>query len=265
MDKTATIVEFRALVENLPTSKKNLQVAKNLVTFALDSSKSIGISDPDFLRILNAFQEAILFFINENKIRESSLLADSYINLLEDLNNSDEMIARTKALASAFFNKSDSAYHIYFEDLVNRVVSFLDDDSLLEELADLLLTIGYYLQKMKIHELAISYLDRGMTYLIDADNIDGVLKEIQKILESARVLATKNNEYSSHYIDLVNKISDQAKVDISKEPTTQLAYQSFSDHLIKSSKTMVESRFTQSGRLHKKKREFFKKKIIEED
>ena len=265
MDKTSAIVEFRGMVENLSTSKKNSEVAKNLVKIANESKNSIGLSDPDFIRILNALQDSIKFFINENKIRETGIVCDGYINLLEELNKPTEMIKGVKDISNAFFTKSDTAYHIYFEDVVNRVVSFLDDDSLLNELADFLISIGHELQKIKIHEMAINYLERGMNYLIDAGNKDAVLKEIQQLLETARVLSLKNNEYSSHYIDLVNEMVSEADIDLSKDVNTQLAYQSFSDHLLKSSKNVVESRFQESGRLHKKKREFFKKKLIEDD
>ena len=265
MDRTTTIVQFRSMVENLPSSKKNLDVAKNLVAFALESEKSIELSDPDFLRILNALQESIAFFVNESKIKEATFLADSYIDILEDLDRPDEMMKRTKELSSVFFAKTDTAYHIYCEDLVNRVVSFLDDDSLLEELGDLLIEIGKDLQKIKIHEMAINYLERGIMYHIDAEDKESVLQEIRILLENARVLSLKNNEYSSHYIDLVNKLIKDANIDISQDANTQLAYQSYSEHLLKSSKNVVESRFTQSGRLHKKKREFFKKKILDED
>lgn len=265
MDKTSAIVEFRRLIENLPSSKKNSEVAKNLVKMANESKDIIGLSDPDFLRILTALQESIKFFANENKIRESGILCDAYVDLLEELNNPEEMIKGTKELSEIFFTKTDTAYHIYFEDIVNRIVSFLDDDSLLEELADLLITIGQKLQKQKIHEMAITYYERGITYLIDAGNEQSVLKQINQLIETARVLSLKNNEYSSQYIDLVNNLIQESNIDLSKDTNTQLAYQSFSEHLLKSSKNVVASRFTQSGRLHKKKREFFKKKLLEED
>lgn len=265
MDKTATIVQFRSMVENLPTSKKNIDVAKNLVQVAEDSKQVINLSDPDFMRILNALQESVAFFVNENKIKEATYIADRYIDLLEELDNSDEMISRSKELANIFFSKKDSAYHIYCEDLVNRVVSFLDDDSLLEKLGMFLIEIAQSLQRIKIHEMAINYFERGITYLIDANNKERVLQEIEKLLETARVLSLKNNEYSSHYIDLVNNLVKEAEIDISNDVNTQLAYQSFSEHLLKSSKGVVESRFTQSGRLHKKKREFFKKKVLDKD
>ena len=265
MDKTSSIVQFRSMVENLPSTKKNLDVAKGLVDFALESKNVIGLTDPDFLRILNALQDAIAFFVNENKIREATLLADNYIDILEDLDNPEEMIRRTKEVSSVFFAKEDTAYHIYCEDLVNRIISFLDDDSRLKELGSLLIEIGGNLQKIKIHEMAINYYERGIIYLIDANENDRVLKEIQLLIETARVLSLKNNEYSSQYIDLVNKLVADANIDLSKDVNTQLAYQSYSDHLLKSSKGVVESRFVRSGRLGKKKREFFKKKTIEED
>lgn len=265
MDKTATIVQFRSMVENLPTSKKNLGVAKNLVQAAEDSKGVIDLSDPDFLRILNALQESVEFFVSNDKIKEATYIADRYIDFLEELDNSDEMISRTQSLANTFFAKKDSAYHIYSEDLVNRVVSFLDDDSMLEKLGTLLIEIAQTLQKVKIYEMAINYYERGVTYFIDANNKDQVLQEISSLLETARVLSLKNNEYSSNYIDLVNTLVKEADIDLSSDVNTQLAYQSFSDHLLKSSKGVVESRFTQSGRLHKKKREFFKKKVIDED
>ena len=265
MDKTSTIVQFRSMVENLSTSKKNLSVAKNLVDFAKESKNSVPISDPDYLRILGALQESVEFFVSVDKIKESTYIADSYIDLLEELNNPDEMMKRTEDLSKVFFDKKDSVYHIYIEDVLNRVISFLDDDERLEELGDLLLSVAKNLQKQKVHEMAITYFERGIGYLIDADKEERVLKEIQAILESARVLSLKSNEYSSQYMDLVNKLVEEAGIDISKDETTQLAYQSFSDHLLKSSKNVIESHATQSGRLHKKKREFFKKKLIEED
>lgn len=265
MDKTSTIVQFRSMVENLPASKKNLDVAKGLVDFALESKNIIALSDPDFLRILNALQEAIAFFINENKIREATLLADNYVDIMEDVDNPEDMIKRTKEISGIFFAKQDTAYHIYCEDLVNRVISILDDDSRLSELGTLLIEIGESLQKIKIHEMAINYYERGITYLIDANENDRVLKEIQNLIETARVLSLKNNEYSSQYIDLVNKLVADAKIDLEKDQNTQLAYQSYSEHLLKSSKGVVESRFVRPGRLAKKKREFFKKKTIEED
>ena len=265
MDKTSTIVEYRSMVENLSSSKKNMNVAKNLVEAAKETKKVIDVSDPDYLRILSAVSEAINFFVSENKIREASYICDNYIDLLEDLNNSTEMIQRTKLLSDMFFTKTDSAYHIYVEDVVNRVISFLDDDSLLEELGDLLIGIAQTLQKAKIHEMAINYYNRGITYLIDAGKDDRVLSEIQKLIEKARVLSLKNNEYSGQYMDLINQMVEEAGIDITKDQTTQLAYQSFSDHLLKSSKNVIESRAVQSGRLHKKKRDFFKKKIIDED
>ena len=62
LDKTSAIVEFRGMVEKLPTSKKNSEVAKNLVKTAKNSKDIIGLSDPDFLRILTALKEAIKFF-----------------------------------------------------------------------------------------------------------------------------------------------------------------------------------------------------------
>ena len=265
MDKTSIIVQFRSMVENLPSSKKNLDVAKNLVNFALESKNSIGITDPDFLRILSAIQEAITYFVNENKIREATLLVDTYIDLLEEINNPTETIARTKEISSVFFSKKDSTYHIYCEDLVNRVVSILDDDSRLKELGALLIEIAENLQKLKIHEMAINYYERGITYLIDANDKDLVLNEIQKLLETVRVLSLKNNEYSNQYMDLINSLVTDANIDLSKDTNTQLAYQSYSDHLLKSSKDVVESRTSKSGRLAKKKREFFKKKVIDED
>ena len=174
MDKTATIVEFRRMVENLSASKKNTDVAKNLTRMAEDAKSSIGITDPDFLRILTALQEAIKFFVDESKIREAGILSDTYVGLLEELDNSEEIIKGIKELSSIYFSKSDSAYHIYFEDLVNRVVPTLDDDSHLEGLANLLISIGHDLQKIKIHEMAINYLERGMTYLIDAGNKESI-------------------------------------------------------------------------------------------
>lgn len=260
MDKTSTIVQFRAMVENLPSSKKNLDVAKNLVNFALESRNIIGITDPEFLRITNAIYEAITFFVNEDKIREATVLADSYVDLLEEINNPSETINRTKEISKVFFSKKDTAYHIYCEDLLNRVISILDDDSRLNELGLLFIDIAENLQKLKIHEMAINYYERGITYLIDADNKDLVLNEIHKLLEIARVLSLKNNEYSSQYMDLVNSLVADANIDLKKDTNTQLAYQSYSDHLLKSSRDVVESRANKSGRLAKKKREFFKRK-----
>ena len=74
MDKTSTIVEFRSMVENLPSSKKNMNVAKNLVDRAKESKNSVALSDPDFLRIMTALSEAINFFVSADNFADTAFV-----------------------------------------------------------------------------------------------------------------------------------------------------------------------------------------------
>ena len=265
MDKQAVIVEFRRIVENLQSNNKDKKILDQIIKLSSEAKDIIGFDDPDFLRILNSLETAIKFYVDSNKIKECSVLAENYIGILEEFNNPAEIISRSKNIANSFFGKKESSYHIFMEDLLNRVTYFLDEKDQIELLGDFLVAIGNNLHKLKIHELAVNYFDKGLNYFIDLNENEKITVEIQKLLEIARDLATKNDEFSRLYIELVNKISRDANIDINNEVSAQLAYQSYSDHLLKTSKNMVESRVVHTGRIHKKKRDLFKKKGLKEE
>ena len=154
------------------------------------------------------------------------------------------------------------------EDVISRVSDYLEENEHFSDLGSLLIETGKFLFRRKMFEQSVTYFERGLNFYVEIGDKEIITEELTNILELARRLAVKNNEYSINYIELANRISKDADIDLKNNPNAQLAYQSYSEHLLKKSKTMVEERIVRPGRLHKKKRDLsslFKKKKEEEE
>lgn len=265
-NKQSLILNIRTEVENIsPNVKANDKISKKIIDLAVKSKSEIGYEDSDFIRILDALSSSLEKFIEFNSIREAGNIADIYIDMIEEKNDIPDLITRSKKASLNFFNKKETTYAVIAEDIINRTSNYLENEDKLSELGDLLINTAYSLYKQRIYEQSVAYYERGLNFHIDDSNNEKISFHLTKILETARNLAVKNNEYARNYIELANRVSKDAKIDLKNDPNAQLAYQSYSDHLLKTSKTMVEGRFEHSGRLHKKKRKFSLRKKDEDD
>jgi tetratricopeptide (TPR) repeat protein len=200
--------------------------------------------------------------------KEAGKLVDTYLKILIEFNNKLEIIRRSKNIVSRFFDKKEPTFTIIAEDIISQTSDYLEDIDDLDSLGEVLIETGHFLFRRKNFEQSVAYLERGLNYYLDTGNKEQVIDEISKILDLARRLAVKNNEYAKNYIELANRVSIEMGIDLKNDVNAQLAYQSYSEHLLKKSKTMVEERKVQPGRRHKRKRDLstlFKKKEKEEE
>ena len=267
--KEEIILNIRQEVDNLlrEKPKSHGKIIEKIINLTEISKEVIGYSDPDYLRILDALDTGFDRLLELNSVRETSALTDAYLDVLLGFNEK-ELVERSNKAVSKLFSKNETTYHVIAEDIINRVSDHLEDQENLDLLGRLFVDTGHFLFKRKNFEQSVAYFERGLNFYVDSGNSEIVTKEITNILELARRLAIKNNEYSINYVELVNRVSSDAGIDLKNNLNAQLAYQSYSEHLLKRSKNMVEERKVVPGRLHKKKRDFsnlFKKKEEEDE
>lgn len=257
LTKQDLILAIRKDVENIDHRRKNYkELSEKIINYVTNAKQVIGFTDSDILRIFDAVDSCLEKFINNGAIREAGNVTDIYFDLLLESGIENEIIQRFKKVTSLFFNSNDRTYHVVAEDIIARVSDYLEVQERFIELGDALFDIGSSLFKIKNLEQSVAYLEQGMNSYIDEDNTQKITEGLTKILDFARRLAVKDNEFARNYIELANRTSAEAKIDLKLNPTAQLAYQSYSDLLLKQSKTMIDSRKVVPGRLHKKKRAF---------
>ena len=269
--KQDIILNIRKEVDKLGTEEKSKKFkiyTQEICQLATSSIGVISFEDPDFLRVLDAIEAGLKHLVRHNASIEAGTLIDFYIDILLKFDNKSEIINRSRKIAPIFFDSKETSLNIIAEDMMSQVSDYLEDKDELDALGEILIETGHHLFKRKNFEQSVAFVERGINYFLDTENHEKISAEIKNILEFARQLAVKNNEYSINYIELANRVSKEADIDLKKNPNAQLAYQSYSEHLLKKSKSMGEERKHFSGRVHKKKRNFsklFQKKENEEE
>ncbi|MHA2366424.1 MAG: hypothetical protein ACXAC7_20875 [Candidatus Hodarchaeales archaeon] len=255
MDQSDSILfEMRKVAQEI-SENQNPETAQILIKLASQASEIIP-SKEQFSKILEVLHSSMKLFLESNNTRTAGLLADKIIDLLEARN---EGIAEGVADVPLEFFKLSEGVTIG-EDLLNRLISFWEDENKLERCADALNQVGFLLHNLRRHEHAVAVLGKSVTYYQDLEEGKKQIEDlILKLLDIARSLALKNDSNDQHYIQKANEISNMTGIKV-EGYAIEAAHSSYAEHLLNKSSTMVRGNFKYYGRTHKRKRKIFGKK-----
>lgn len=254
-DGSFLVKEARKITYEITENKnitKNTEKLKNIAISASDS-----ISNIDFIeKIADALYQAMKHLLTNKKIREASQIAEASIDLSfqKNLTNFDKH--SDKFLE---FFKIPEAVTIG-EDLINQIISNLDDQDNFQLAGNILTQTGFLLFELEKHEHAAAILGSSVYYQeMGAAGKKKIEELIVKMLDISRELALKNDESSQFYLNKANEISNATGIQV-EGYGVQAAHSSYTEQLLSQSTATVRAKVKKFGRKHKKKRQFFGKK-----
>jgi len=256
INESELIREARKFTYEITENKninENINNLKNIAQQASDSDMQAGTTE----RIADTLYQAMKHLLTNKKIREAGQIAEASIDLSFQKKLTDFEKHSDKFLE--FFKIPEAV--IIGEDLINQIISNLDDQDNFQLAGTMLTQTGFLLYELEKHEHAAAILGRSTSYYQEMG--DAGTKEIEalivKMLDMSRELALKNDESSQFYLNKANEISNATGIQV-EGYGVQAAHSSYTEQLLTQSTVTVRANVKKFGRKHKTKRQFFGKK-----
>ena len=221
-------------------------------TIAIKTGKHIENSG-DFLRLTAMLYDYSSALIEKGDISNGALISQTIFAILEEHESSKLIKEFGLKIALTFFDIKEV---IIGDDMLERVISFYEDDKEFQAAGDALYKAGLILVMVERHEQAVATFGRATSFYEEANNSKAIEDIIVKCLDIAKQLSDKNKVEGQLYISKANEIIENTNTEIS-ETTLNSAYSNYTEYLLQQSQSMIHQT-TMPRRKHKKKEWFDK-------